>query len=163
MKRRTMTMLAAALALGVAAQSAPAATLKSPDKVKEALRLLAYVQADMASKLPNKAFNRLPHENQEFQEAAPALLDAVAGEPAAFRSKVEAQLKVARAAASHVAEVSATNDAVAIIAAVAEVDEALKPLNALFPAELRPVPGQLGQRPGRRDATAQNGPPKDLR
>jgi hypothetical protein len=136
--------------------AAPAASVQSPDKVKEALRILAYVQADMASKLPNKAFGRLPHENQEFQEVAPALSDAVAGEPAEFRAQVAALLKKSQDAANNVAEVSKTNDETKIAAAVASVDQALKSLDELFPVELRPSPVQLGN--GRR-----GGPPKELR
>jgi len=77
MKIRDVTLAMFFSILAAAVMAANAAPLKSPDKVKEALRVLAYVQADMASKLPNKAYNRLPHENEEFQEAAPALLDAV--------------------------------------------------------------------------------------
>ena len=34
------------------------------------LRILAYVQDDMSRKLPTKSYSRLPHENEEFQEAA---------------------------------------------------------------------------------------------
>ena len=150
---------AAACTLAIAAQ---APSLKSPDKVKDALRILAYVQADMASKLPNKAYNRLAHENDEFQEAAPALTDAIAGEPATFRARVDAQLKRAQAAAKRVAEISAGNDDARITAAVAAVAAALKPLNEMFPEALRPVPGQLGTGPGRRGAGA-GGPPADLR
>jgi hypothetical protein len=154
---RIISLLAACAVIVMAAQ---AADLKSPDKVKDALRLLAYVQADMASKLPGKAYDRLPHENQEFQEAAPALRDAIAAEPAAFRAKVEAQLKRAQGAANEVAEISKSNDAGKIGAAVGAVDAALKPLNELFPQALRPVPGQLGTGPARR---GQGGPPPDLR
>lgn len=144
----------------VAAFAAHAADLKSPDKVKEALRILAYVQDDMVRKLPTRAYDRLPHENEEFQEAAPALRDAIAGEPAAFKTKVEAQLKRAQGAAAEVAEISKSKDDGKIAAAVANVANVLKTLDAMFPESLRPVPGQLGSRPG---GGGQGGPPKDLR
>jgi hypothetical protein len=154
----TSRLLAASAVLIFAslAIAAPAASVQSPDKVKKALGVLAYVQADMASKLPNKAFGRLPHENQEFQEAAPALTDAVAAEPAELRAEVTALLKKSQDAANHVAEVSKTNDEAKIAQAVASVDQALKSLDELFPPELRPAPIQPGNgRPG--------GPPKELR
>jgi hypothetical protein len=137
--------------------AAPAADLKSPEQVKNGLRTLAYVQDDMARKLPTHSYNRLPHENQEFQEAAVPMREAVSAEPAAFRAKVDAQLKKAQAAADAVAEVSATNDEARITAAVQAVAQALKSLDSLFPESLRPVPGQLGAGPGR------GGPPPDLR
>jgi hypothetical protein len=144
------------------------ATLKAPDKVKEALRILAYVQADMASKLPNKAYDRLPHENQEFQEAAPALLDALAGEPEDLKARAAALLKKAQSAAQAVADVSATHDETRITRAVGDVDAALQPLNRLFPVGLRPVAGQLGGRPmvhgaGGAADRSNGGPPPELR
>lgn len=158
----TMKILAPAalalLALWSMPSSAAAAELKSPDQVKNGLRILAYVQADMSSKLPTKSYNRLPHENEEFQEAAVPMREAVAAEPAALKARVDTLLTKAQAAANHVAEVSKTNDEAQIKAAVQAVAEALQPLYALFPEALRPVPGQLGAGPGRR-----GGPPADLR
>jgi hypothetical protein len=135
-----------------------AADLKSPDAVKNALRTLAYVQDDMARKLPNKAYDRLPHENQEFQEAAVPMMQSVANEPADFKAKVEALLKKAQAAANNMAEVSKTNDEAKIKASITAVADALKPLYQLFPENLRPVPGQLGAGPG-----MGGGPPPGLR
>ena len=155
-RKAAVAMLFSILAAAVIA--ADAAPLKSPDKVKEALRVLAYVQADMASKLPNKAYNRLPHENEEFQEAAPSLLDAVAAEPAALQTQVKAKLAEAKKKANDVAEISKSGDEARITAAVAAVQKALDPLYGLFPADVRPVPGQLGGRPGR-----PIGPPPELR
>ncbi len=125
-----------------------AADLKSPELVKNSLRMLAYVQADMSSKLQSKTFERLPHENQEFQEAATPMRESVANETAEFKTKVEAQLNKALAAANYVAEVSKSNDETRIKAAIASVNDALKPLNELFPEALRPIPGQLGTGPG---------------
>jgi hypothetical protein len=136
-----------------------AADLKSPDQVKNALRILAYVQDDMNRKLPTKSYDRLPHENEEFQEAAVPMREAVANEPAEFKAKVEVLLNKAQAAANNVAEVSKTNDEVKIKAAVVAVADALKPLNELFPENLRPVAGQLGSGPG----MGAGGPPPGLR
>jgi hypothetical protein len=148
-----LTVMAVALAGG--GPLAIAAELHAPDAVKNALRMLAYVQADMASKLPNKAYARLPHESQEFQEASGAMRDAIASDEPALRARVEAALSKALQASDHVSEVSKTSDAARITAAVAAVDAALQELDALFPQELRPVPGQLGGRP--------QGPPPGLR
>ena len=166
MKCARFVSLFSAGACVVLLTGAQAADLKSPEKVQQALRILAYVQADMASKLPNKAYDRLPHENMEFQEAAPALRNAIAGESSTFQEKVEVQLKRAQVKANEVAEVSQTKDEGKITAAVAAVAAALKPLNELFPEALRPVPGQLGTGPGRRGQSAPggaSGPPPDLR
>ena len=157
-RRNWLGLLLTGGALLGAMTPAMAADLKSPDQVKNALRILAYVQDDMARKLPSKSYSRLPHENQEFQEAAVPMREAVAQEPAAFKAKVDALLQKAQAAANSMADVSASNDEAKITAAVKAVADALKPLNELFPEALRPVPGQLGSGPGRGP-----GPPPDLR
>jgi cytochrome c556 len=146
-------VLACAASLAVSL-SALAADLKSPDQVKNALRILAYVQDDMSRKLPTKSYSRLPHENEEFQEAAVPMRESVAEEPAAFKAQVESALTNALA----VAEVSKTNDDEKIKASVTAVADALTKLNALFPEALRPVAGQLGSGPPRT-----GGPPPGLR
>ena len=148
--------LAAALSLGLAATAAEPA---APDAVKNALRILAYVQDDMARKLPTHAYARLPHESQEFEEASVAMRDAIAKDPPAFRTQVEGALAKALAASHTVAEISKSNDEAKITAAVKAVDAELQKLNALFPAALRPVPGQLGSGPGK----GSGGPPPGLR
>jgi len=145
-----------ALGLGLAARAAEPA---SPDAVKNALRILAYVQDDMARKLPTKAYSRLPHESQEFEEASVAMRYAVASDPPEYRAKVEGALGKALAASRAVSEISKTNDEAKISAAVKTVDAELQHLNALFPAALRPVPGQLGAGPGK----GAGGPPPGLR
>jgi hypothetical protein len=146
----------AVAAVGGATRAAEPA---SPDAVKNALRILAYVQADMASKLPSHAYARLPHECQEFTEASAAMRDAVATDPAQFKAQVQSALGKALAASNNVAEISKSNDEAKITSAVMAVDAALQDLNKLFPEGLRPMPGQLGRGPGR----GPGGPPPDLR
>lgn len=136
-----------------------AADLKSPELVKNSLRILAYVQDDMNRKLSGKNYERLPHENEEFQEAAVPMRESVAAESAELKAKVDALLSKAQAAGNYVAEVSKTRDDAKIASAVQAVAAALKPLNELFPEELRPVPGQLGAGPG----MGAGGPPAGLR
>jgi cytochrome c556 len=155
---RTLAVLLS-FALAAVGTFARAADPKSPDAVKNALRVLAYVQSDMASKLPSHAYARLPHECQEFREASEAMRDAVAGDPAPFKAQVESAMGKALAASDHVAEISKSNDEAKITNAVAAVDAALQDLNRLFPEGLRPVPGRLGRGPGR----GPGGPPPDLR
>ena len=151
-------MVLLCLVVATAGSALRAAEPKSPDAVQKALRILAYVQNDMASKLPAHNYARLPHESQEFTEASQAMRDAVAGEPDAFKAQVERALGKAVAASDKVAKISASNDEAKITSAVTAVDSALQELNKLFPEPLRPVPGQLGSRPGRGP-----GPPPGLR
>jgi len=124
--------------------TASAADLKSPELVKTSLRIFAGVYADMSRKLAAQQYDRLPHENQEFQEGAQAMRDAIAGEPAAFKAKVEPVLATTLAASAHVADVSKSHDAGQVTAALGALADRMKELNALFPEGLRTLPGSVG-------------------
>jgi hypothetical protein len=134
-------------ALLVAAATAAAADPKSPAAVNMGLKILAGVYGDMDRKLAAGQYDRLPHENQEFQEGSGALKDAVAHEPAPFKEKVEATLKTTLSAATHVADASASHDQSKVKAALEALATALRNLNALFPESLRAEPGTVA--PGR--------------
>lgn len=148
------TMRYAGWAMLLLSVMARAADLKAPDRVRNSLRTLAYVQDDMSRKLTSKTYARLPHENEEFQEAAAPLRKAVAQEPGALRTQVDVQLKKAQAAAVQVAEVSKSNDEARIKTAIDKVADELRALNQLFPANVRVLPGEVH---------AGNGPPPALR
>ncbi len=124
------------LALGAPAS---AADLKSPDLVKTSLQIFAGVYGDMNRKLAAKTYDRLPHENQEFQDGAAAMRDAITAEPAAFKTKVESVLQETLAASTHVADISKTHDDAQVKAALSALADSMKKLNALFPENLRPV------------------------
>jgi hypothetical protein len=153
MRKRTMLRanrsLGGLLATVALAATMPAAAtdLHAPDSVKMGLRILAGVYGDMDRKLAADQYDRLPHENQEFQEGSGALHDAVAGEPADFRKRVEATLQSTLAAATHVADVSATHDKAKVKTALDALAAAMRKLNALFPESLRAEPGTVA--PGR--------------
>ena len=120
-----------------------AAEPQSPDMVKNGLHILAGIYGDMDRKLAAGQYDRLPHENQEFQEGSGALRDAVAKEPPAFKSEVEAALKESLAAAQRVADVSKSHDKGQVSAALASLATSMKALNALFPPALRAEPGTV--------------------
>ena len=149
-------ILGVSLALAAAAPTF-AADLQSPDSVKMGLRILAGVYGDMDRKLAAVQYDRLPHENQEFQEGSGALRDAVANEPAGFKAKVESTLENALAASTHVADVSATHDKTQVKSAIDSLATSLRALNALFPEALRAEPGTVEPgRPGGRPGTPKN-------
>lgn len=120
-----------------------AAQPQSPDMVKNGLHILAGIYGDMDRKLAAAQYDRLPHENQEFQEGSGALRDAVAHDPAAFKDKVEAALKDSLAAAQKVADESKSHDKTKVSAALASLAGSMKALNALFPPALRAEPGTV--------------------
>ncbi len=116
---------------------------QSPEMVKTGLHILAGIYGDMDRKLAAGQYDRLPHENQEFQEGSGAMRDAIAHEPAAFKSQVEAALKDALAAAQRVSDASKTHDKARVSSALAGLATSMKALNALFPPKLRAEPGTV--------------------
>ena len=143
MFRPLASLVITSLLASLFASAAFAADLQSPDSVKMGLHILAGVYGDMDRKLAAEQYDRLPHENQEFQEGSGALRDAVAHEPASFKGKVEATLKDTLAAAQKVADTSKTHDKARVSAALGALATSMKTLNALFPAPLRAEPGTV--------------------
>ena len=134
--------LSISLTLGLATH-AFADDLKSPDAVKAGLYKLAAEYGDMERKLTSERYDRLPHENEEFQDESKLLRTAVANEPAEFKAKVGSALQSALTAATHVADVSATHDKGQVTAALENLSTLLQSLNALFPENLRTEPGTV--------------------
>jgi hypothetical protein len=120
-----------------------AGDLQSPEAIKTGLYKLASEYGDMERKLDSERYDRLPHENEEFQEESAILRAAVANESAAFREQVATALQSALTASGHVAEVSATHDRKQVTAALGNLAAVLRSLNALFPATLRSEPGSV--------------------
>jgi hypothetical protein len=139
--RKTVIGLLGSFVL-VWAQSALAAEPKSPQDVHMALRILASVYADMQSKLPNQ-LDRIPHENQEFHEGSAAMRDAMANEPADYKTKVLAALDQAVAASQAVSDTSASHDTVKVMAALEQLAASMHSLNELFPEAIRAEPGSV--------------------
>jgi hypothetical protein len=140
--RNLVSLLIVSAALG-GAHVARAAEPKSPEQVHTALRILASVYADMDAKLKNQQFDRLPHENQEFQDGSGAMRDAVADESAHFKAKILATLQTTLAAAQRVADSSKGHDAAQVKAAIDALAASMRTLNALFPEALRAEPGSV--------------------
>lgn len=122
---------------------AQAAEPQSPDQVHMALRILASVYADMESKLPAQQYDRLPHENQEFQDGSGAMRDAVAKEPADYKTSVLAALDKTTSAAQNVADTSQSHDAAKVRSALDALAASMRSLNGLFPEALRAEPGSV--------------------
>jgi hypothetical protein len=141
MKPGKMATVLATIGLALLAASTPAAQLKSPDKVKVALRLLVQVSNDFKRQITAKNFARVPHEYMEYTEAADALRAAIKDEPADFKAKVETRLKAAVTARQKVSDMSANKpDADKLMAEQGKAVTAMNAVFDLFPADLRPDP-----------------------
>jgi hypothetical protein len=124
-------------------QLARATELSMPEQVHTALRILASVYADMEAKAKNQQFDRLPHENQEFQEGSAAMRDAIADETAGFKAQVQTSLEKTLAAAQHVADSSKSQDAMQVKSAIDALASSMRTLNSIFPEALRAEPGSV--------------------
>ena len=139
MKR--IQMIAAVASVLMLATPALAQSLKAPDDVKTALKLLVQVSNDFKRQITNKNFTRVPHEYMEYTEAADALRQSTKDEPAAFKAKVEARLKAAVSAYQKVSDMSGKEtDVDKLLAEHAKAVTAMNALFDLFPASMRPDP-----------------------
>lgn len=125
-----------------------AADLQQPELVKTGLRSLAKEYGDMDRKLAAQLYDRLPKESAEFREDSEAIRDAIVKEPVDFKGQVEQQLDATLRASQHVADVSASRDALQVKAALSALADSLVRLNALFPEGLRSAPGSVPPRGG---------------
>jgi hypothetical protein len=136
--KRTIAAIGAVLTL---ATPAFAQSLKSPDDVKTALRLLVQVSNDFKRQITNKNFARVPHEYMEYTEAADAVRQSTKDEPSDFKAKVEARLKAAVSAYQKVSDMSGKEtDVDKLLAEHARAVTAMNALFDLFPASMRPDP-----------------------
>lgn len=126
----------------VTAGAALADDLKALDSARTGLRKLVGEYRDMSRKVKAERYDRLPHDNQEFQEESESLRAAISKEPADFKAKVESALATALTASAHLADVSATRDQKQMRSALDDLAISLRSLNALFPESVRAeVPG----------------------
>ena len=144
-----ITAVLGAVALAVIAPHARAQELKNPDQIAYVLKLLTHVQNDFGRQIDHKTYDRIPHENQEFHEAAEALDKAMANESPALKKTVDVALKAAVAAGQAVSDKNTTNDEAVLRAAHGEMIKKVVALDALFPASMRPDPKFMFQ-PGER-------------
>jgi hypothetical protein len=136
-----MRTVMAALAVALLGAAPLAQQLKSPDDVKRGLTLLVQVSNDFKRQIGAKNFQRIPHENMEYMEAADGLRAVLKDEPPDFKAKVETKLKASVAAYQKVSDMSAkTTDTDALMAEHAKAVTAMNAVFDLFPANLRPDP-----------------------
>jgi hypothetical protein len=151
MRAGRIVVVLATIGCALLVASTVAAQLKSPDKVKVALKLLVQVSNDFKRQITAKNFARLPHEYMEYTEAADALSAGIKDEPADLKTKVETRLKAAVTAYQKVSDMSAkTPDAERLMTEYGKAVTAMNAVFNLFPADLRPDPNTPP--PGRRGA-----------
>jgi hypothetical protein len=135
------------------ASPAIAANLQEPQQIATSLQRFAHDFGDMQRRLQAQAYERIPHEDEDFSRDAAALRIAIAGEPADFKRATENAMANTLQASSRVAHVSDTRDADQVQRALVDLADAIHQLNALFPAALRSEVS--GETLGKSEAPAQ--------
>jgi hypothetical protein len=115
------------------------AAMQQQDQVKKALATLNRVVGHTQRLIDAKNYERLPHENGEFQEGAEALVKGITPEPAAFKAKVSPLLKKAEADSQSVADAAGKHDDAALARTHAAFAASVVQVIAVFPQEVRPA------------------------
>jgi len=114
-----------------------AAELTAPALVQASLKRFAHDDADMVRHAAAKAYERLPKEEEDFAKDADLLRAAIHDEPAAFRRTVEARIQKVLTASHDVATAGMKPVDAELHSALEALAEAVRELNAEFPAALR--------------------------
>jgi hypothetical protein len=139
-------MIAALIALGALIQAGTVAaqtTLQSPQAIKTGLRIMNQVVGHTGRLIDAKSYDIVPHEQEEFDEGAKMLREAIAGEPEAFKSKVEPLIKDAVKASSAMGAAAKARDDAALGATHDQFATAVRSIIEQFPEDLRPKPGSM--------------------
>ena len=144
MKRGLMIpalIAAAGLLFGAAATAQTA--LKSPQSVKMALRILNQVVGHTGRLIDAKNYDIVPREQQELDSGAALLREAIAGEPAPFKAKVEPLIDQAVRAGGEMGAAAKAHDDAKLATTHDGLAAAVKSVIEQFPEDLRPKPGGM--------------------
>jgi hypothetical protein len=137
-----ISLMAGTGLFGLALLLAPATaqTMKSPQDVTAALGTFSRVVLHTQLLINAKNYARLPHENGEIKEGSEALEKSIAGEPAAFKARVEPLLKKVDANSQSVADAADAHDDAKLAQNHDALAASVKLLLAAFPASVQPPP-----------------------
>jgi hypothetical protein len=138
-----MWMIPAVIAIGGLLSSGVAvgqAALKAPQSVKQSLRILNQVVGHTGRLIDAKKYDVVPHEGQEFEEGAAMLREAIANEPAAFKSKIDPLIGESLKASSAMGEAAKAHDDAKLAQTHDRFAAAVKSVIEQFPEDLRPKP-----------------------
>jgi hypothetical protein len=133
------------IAAGASAQS----TLKSPQTVKTGLRILNQVVGHTGRLIASKNFEQVPRAAVEFTDGVAVLREGLAGEPAAFKAKVDPLIDTALKASSAMGEAAKAGNEAALNSMQEKFASAVNAVVEAFPEDLRPQlrPGTPGGPP----------------
>ncbi len=133
------------LAAGVSVAAAQTPQLSSPAQVQKALGVMNRVVDHTQRLIAAKNFNQLPRENEEFMEGSDALKKGISGDPAAFKTKVEALLEKADANSKELAAASSASDASKLSRLHDELATSVRRVVAAFPGNVNPGPANVSE------------------
>jgi hypothetical protein len=105
-----------------------------------------------------KNFNQLPRENEEFIEGSNALKRSISGDPAAFKTKIEALIDKADANSKDLAAASGGSDASKLSRLHEELANSVRQIVSAYPSEAQPSAANLSDEKQEEKAAASSGP-----
>ncbi len=129
-------MVACGLLLAVALPAQTA--LKSPQTVKTGLRILNQVVGHTGRLIAAKSYDQVPREAGEFTDGVAVLREGLAGEPAAFKAKIEPLIEKALKASSAMVDAAKAGNEATLTTTYDQFAAAVKVVIEAFPEDLRP-------------------------
>jgi hypothetical protein len=140
-----ISVISMCLAAGIGSAAAQTPQLSSPAQVQKALGVMNRVVDHTQRLIAAKNFNQLPRENEEFMEGSDALKQSIAGDPAAFKTKIEALLDKADANSKDLAAASNASDPSKLSQIHDELATSVRMVVAAFPNNVKPGPANVSE------------------
>jgi sporulation protein YlmC with PRC-barrel domain len=161
MSRNALLISATTLCLATGLSFALAQTpeLSAPGQAQKALTAMNRVVDHTQRLIAAKNYNQLPRENEEFMEGSDALKKSIAGDPAAFKTKIEALIEKADANSKELAAASSGSDASKLSRLHDDLANSLRQIVSAFPTDARPSAANVNEeRQEEKTATASGQP-----
>jgi sporulation protein YlmC with PRC-barrel domain len=150
------------LATGLSFAIAQTPELSAPGQAQKALTALNRVVDHTQRLIAAKNYNQLTRENDEFMEGSDALKKSIAGDPAAFKTKVEALLEKADANSKELAAASSGSDASKLSRLHDDLANSVRQIVSAFPNDARPSAANVNEERQEEKTTAASGQPNPV-
>ena len=150
------------LATGLSLAFAQTPELSAPGQAQKALTAINRVVDHTQRLIAAKNYNQLPRENEEFMEGSDALKKSIAGDPAAFKTKVEALLDKADANSKELAAASSGSDPSKLLRLHDDLANSVRQIVSAFPNDARPSAANVNEEKQEEKTAAASGHPNPV-
>jgi sporulation protein YlmC with PRC-barrel domain len=133
------------LATGIGLASAQTPQLSAPGQAQKALTAMSRVVDHTQRLIAAKNYNQLPREDEEFMDGSDALKKSIAGDPPAFKTKVEVLLDRADANSKDLAAASSGSDFSKLSRLHEDLANSVRQIVSAFPNDAQPSAANLSE------------------